>query len=207
MSQPRNMIAGIAIVAVAFVLAAGSFSAAQQGGGRQGPPPFDAEKYIADLDAALELTDDQVAEVTEILKQASQRTQRQGQGRRGRGGMGRMNQLNDVIVKVLTEEQAEGFQEFNLNRAVDATMARYAALELTEEQQVKVRAIVLEETKAMIAMRGRMQQDGGGDRQAMMESFRARRQAVNDKITAILTDEQKPAFEQMNQRRGGGRRQ
>jgi hypothetical protein len=203
MLQSGNMIARIAIVAVAFILAVGSFSVAQQGAGRQGPPPFDTEKYIADLDTALELTDDQVAEVTEILKQAFQRAQRQGQGRRGRGGMGRMNQLTDVIVKVLTEEQAEGFHEFNLNRMVDASMVRYAVLELTEEQQATVRTIVSENMKATTAMREKMQQ--GGDRQAMMETFRANRQALNEKIGAVLTDEQKPAFEQMNQRRGGGR--
>ena len=207
MLQSLSFFAKIVIAAVALTLAAGSFAAAQQRGGRQGAPPFDAEKYIADLTGAIELSDEQTADIKGIMEQAGQRAQGQGQRRRGRGGMfGMMNRVNEAIEKVLSEEQVEIFREFNFNRAVDGSIARYIeALELTEEQQVKVRVIVAEDMKAMTEMRGRMSQGGGGqggDRQAMMEQFRARRQAVNDKITAILNDDQKAAFEQMNQRRG-----
>ena len=203
MSQSQSFFARIVIVAVAFTLATGSFIAAQQRPGRPVGPPFDAEQWIADLDEALDLSDAQVADVKGIMEQARQRTQSQGQ--RGRGGMFGMNRVNEAIEQVLNEEQVESFHEFTFNRAVDNSMARYIeALELTEEQQEQVRAIVVEDMKFMTLMRERRQQGGdsqGGDRQAMMEQFRARRQAVNDKIAAILTDEQKAAFEQMNQRR------
>jgi len=202
MSYSTSIAGRTVIVAVALILTAGSITLAQQRGDRPQRPAFDAEQYIADLDKALDLSDEQVKEMGAIMEQARQRSQ--GQGRRG--GMMGMNRVNEAIEKVLTPEQVTAFREFNFNRMVDQSMQRYIeVLELTDKQQEQIRPLVVENTKEMSAFREQMQ--GGGDRQAMFERFRASRDALNEKIGAFLTDDQKTAFERMNQRRGGRQRQ
>jgi Spy/CpxP family protein refolding chaperone len=73
------------------------------------------------------------------------------------------------------------------------------ALSLTPDQVTQVKAILDDQQKQMMAARN---SDSGADpREAMM----AIRKASNDKIKALLTDDQKPKFdEMMSQQRGRG---
>ena len=74
-------------------------------------------------------------------------------------------------------------------------------LNLTPDQATQVKAILEDQQKQMMAARN---SDSGADpREAMM----AIRKASNDKIKALLTDDQKPKFDEMlaqQRQRGGG---
>jgi protein CpxP len=63
-------------------------------------------------------------------------------------------------------------------------------LSLTEDQQVKVKAIFLDQATAMTKMR----EESKGDREAMMAKMKTANEESDAKINALLNDEQKKAF-------------
>jgi protein CpxP len=88
------------------------------------------------------------------------------------------------------EEQAKGLQ---------------TQLKLTDDQTAKITAIYQTQAKTMDSLRTA----SNGDRQAMMSAMRPLTEANNTKIKALLTAEQKEAFdkmqaERMNRMRQGG---
>lgn len=74
-------------------------------------------------------------------------------------------------------------------------------LSLTPEQQSKIKEILNEEF-ANMPQRGQMTQGERPSREAM-EQMRAKREETNKKIEALLNDEQKAKYKEMNNRRGG----
>lgn len=77
-------------------------------------------------------------------------------------------------------------------------------LSLTDEQKPKVLAILEDSSKKMTDLRS-----SGGDPQEMRPKMTAIRQEQQDKIKALLTDEQKTKYDamlqaQQNRRSGGG---
>jgi len=189
------------------------------------PPDFAKmqEQYLSGLQKAAGLTADQVAGIKKVMEsqrpggqggQGAQATGQRGQGQGGqgqggqgggmRGGMfGMMGRENPDVVALLKGDQVEKYRTFNLNYQTDQTMTRYADLKFTDKQKTDVRKIVFDSIVARQKMMAGMQQ--GGDRQAMMEEMRAATTATNTKIEALLTPEQKTAFQALPQPgRGGG---
>lgn len=80
-------------------------------------------------------------------------------------------------------------------------------LDLSEEQQKQVYDITIENFENMQDMRGQM--GGGGDFEDMREQMQKAREEQNQKMKAILTDEQWEKYEvyqeEMRARRGQGR--
>jgi periplasmic protein CpxP/Spy len=87
------------------------------------------------------------------------------------------------------EEQAKGLQ---------------TQLKLTDDQTAKVTAIYQAQSKSMDSLRTA---NNGGDRQAMFQAMRPMMEASNTKIKAILTAEQKEAFDKMQAERANRMRQ
>jgi len=83
-------------------------------------------------------------------------------------------------------------------------------LKLSDDQKTKLTAVFTEQAETMKKMRDEMQ--GGGDRDAMREKMQKMRADNDAKVTAVLTDDQKKAYEswqkeqraEMEKRRQGG---
>jgi len=79
-----------------------------------------------------------------------------------------------------------------------------ASLKLTDDQTAKITAIYTAQSTKMDSVR----KAAGDDRQAMMQAMQPMRKATQDKIAAILTDDQKAAWkkqqEEMRANRGNG---
>jgi len=82
-------------------------------------------------------------------------------------------------------------------------------LDLSDDQEKQVREIITAGSETMRKAREEMQ-DGGGDREAMREKMQQMREEQNEKIKAVLTEEQFTKYEQIQQerrermRQGGG---
>lgn len=74
-------------------------------------------------------------------------------------------------------------------------------LHLTKDQQAKIKPILEEQHKQMMAMR----QDNSMSRQDRFAKFREMRKQMSEKIRPILTDKQQKEFEKMQQMRRGRR--
>lgn len=106
---------------------------------------------------------------------------KRGKGPRGKGGEGRGPGM------MSPEAQVE-----RLDRQ----------LKLTADQKARLTDIY---TKARDEMREEMKNAKGGDRKAGAEKMRQSMQATRDQVAAVLTDEQKKKFEQMDQGPRGGK--
>jgi Spy/CpxP family protein refolding chaperone len=81
-------------------------------------------------------------------------------------------------------------------------------LDLTADEQAKIKPILVDEQKKMEDLRN----DSGGDRQAMRQKMMQIRQDGNDQVRALLDDKQKEKLDKLEQqredrmhdRRGGG---
>jgi len=95
-----------------------------------------------------------------------------GQGRPGGGPGGRMGMNPEARVKQLDEK-----------------------LKLSDDQKAKLTTIFTEQADAQKKMREENQ--GGGDRQAMMEKMQKQRAELETKVTAVLNDDQKKTYKAM----------
>jgi Spy/CpxP family protein refolding chaperone len=120
------------------------------------------------------------------FKQNSQEQQQMGPG----GGMGGGNFDPAAFVDRQMEELKEG-------------------LDLSDDQEKQVREIITAGFETMRKAREEMQ-DGGGDREAMREKMQAMREEQNQKIKAVLSEDQFTKYEQIQKerrermRQGGG---
>lgn len=73
-------------------------------------------------------------------------------------------------------------------------------LNLTDDQVTKIKAIWTERDKKMMELR-----ESGGDMETMRPKMMELMKDTNDKIKAILTDEQKPKFDEIQAKMRGGR--
>jgi Spy/CpxP family protein refolding chaperone len=70
-------------------------------------------------------------------------------------------------------------------------------LDLTADEQTKIKPILVDEQKKMEDLRN----DAGGDRQAMRQKMMQIRQDRNDQVRALLDEKQKEKFDKMEQQR------
>ncbi len=204
------LVVGLLVVSAA---AQGGGGGGGQGfGGRQGFGAMAGPRLLLNpqVQAELKMTEDQIAKVREALGGAGGPGGRGGFGGGGAGGGGgfgggdpqQREQLRleqeKKIKEILSAEQFKRYQEISLQQEGPAAFARKEVadkLGLSDSQRQKVNAI-LEEQRA--TMRDMFQGGGGGgDRQAMMETMQKLREETNAKLLAVLTAEQKKAWEGM----------
>ena len=113
--------------------------------------------------------------------QRNNQQQEQPQFGPGGGGMGGGNFDPAAFVDRQMEELKEG-------------------LELSDDQVKQVREIITAGFETMRKSREEMM-DGGGDREAMREKMQAMREEQNQKIKAVLTEEQYIKYEKIQQER------
>jgi len=110
-----------------------------------------------------------------LLVVGARAAQYQGGGPGGPGGGGRRGPMSpDDRLKQMTKD-----------------------LNLTSDQQSKIKPILVDEQKKSEAARN----DSSGDRQAMRGTMQKIQQDTNDQIRALLTDTQKDTFDKMEKER------
>lgn len=113
-----------------------------------------------------------------------------------------------LLFSVITFAKAQGQQQTPEERAKNNTTRLAEKLNLTDDQKTKVEAIFLDQAKASVKLR----EEAAGDRDAMRTKMQKLNEETNTKISALLTDDQKKAFEawkteqqeNMRRRQGGG---
>ncbi len=101
---------------------------------------------------------------------------------------------------VKAQQGGGGSPEERTKKTIEALTEK---LKLTADQKTKITTIFEDQTKATLKARD----EAGSDRDAMREKFLAIRKATDEKVNAVLTDEQKVAYktwQEENQRQGRG---
>jgi Spy/CpxP family protein refolding chaperone len=108
------------------------------------------------------------------------------------------------------EQQQMGPGNFDPAAFVDRQMEELKeGLDLSRDQEKQVREILTAGSETMRKAREEMR-DGGGDREAMREKMQQMREEQNQKIKAVLSEEQFAKYEQIQaerrerMRQGGG---
>jgi len=161
----------------------------------------------------LNLTDEQNTKLDAIFKEESEQAKTlssEVQNLQGRERADKMRPflqgLREKVTGVLTDEQKQTLRKNMISRTAKAMTERYqratADLNLSADQKTKVDAILADAEKKMIdaAPADGAAGPGGGARGGPMAEIG---RDTREKITAVLTDEQKTKFEAAMPRRGG----
>lgn len=117
-----------------------------------------------------------------------------------------------LLFSVITFAQAQGGGDRKMptpeERATRSTEQLTKKLNLSADQQTKVKAILLDQATAMVKVR----EEGKGDREGMMAKMKASNEESDTKINAVLNDDQKKSYtdwkaeraEAMKKRMNGG---
>ena len=195
--------AALALVATA-ALASSAF--AQRGGGGFGRGGGANMLRMPEVQAELKLTDDQKTKVAAALDKLREQRQNSGQDfqslsqeERQKLMAQRRTEDDKALADVLNADQMKRYHQLQLQQqglsAVAQDKALADELKITDEQRTKIQTIVDDQRNAMRELfQGG---GGGGDRQAMMQKMQELRKQTDDKIAAVLTDDQKSKWKEM----------
>jgi Spy/CpxP family protein refolding chaperone len=190
-------------LAATMMLSSGAFAQRGGGFGRGGFGGGAQLLTIPEVQTELKLTDDQKAKVTDMLQKLREQRQSQGQNFQDLSPEERQKMMADrraaedkQVADILNADQVKRYHQLVLQRqGMTAVLDKPVAdqLKLTDEQRTKIQGIVDEQRAAMRDMF----QSAGGDRQAMMGKMQEMRKQTDDKIAAVLTDDQKSQWKDM----------
>jgi Spy/CpxP family protein refolding chaperone len=156
-----------------------------------------------EVQAELKLTDDQKTKVTEMLQKLRESQQARGQDLRDASPEERQKIMAAVqaeqmkqVNAILNTDQQKRFKEISLQQQGYSALAQPAVadeLKLTDDQKSKLKDIVQHQQEAM----REIFQSAGGDRAAAQEKMQTLRKETDDKIAALLTDDQKNNWKAM----------
>lgn len=191
----------LAVAALSIVVAAPLQGWAQRDRGRGmadfGPSPLMLAMQQS-VQIELKLSEDQAKRVTELSEKQreSMRGMRDLSPDERRKRIEETSKANDeALSKVLSADQMGRLKEIVLQRRGPSALADpkvAASLKLTDEQTRKVQSIAEDFRREM---REIMESD---DRRQAREKMRDLRTATDGKYTAVLTDEQKAQWKEMN---------
>jgi Spy/CpxP family protein refolding chaperone len=193
-----------ALVATA-ALASSAFAQRGGGFGRGGGGGMNM-LTMPEVQTELKLTDEQKTKVTDLAAKLREQRQSQFQELRDLAPDERQKRMADwraeedkQLGDILNADQMKRYHQLQLQQqglsaaVTDKTVAD--ELKLTDEQKTKIQAIVDDQRNAM---RELFQGGGGGaDRQAMMQKMQELRKQSDEKIAAVLTDDQKGKWKEM----------
>ena len=208
------MLCGLLLLATA-----GRAQAQQQGQQGQMPnPEAIADQMLASLDAELELTEEQKAEVRPILtdalgeQAALMQQMRQDSTASPQDVQSDMQQIqkraDERLAGVLTEEQMTKYDAMRSQQGggdpIETAIAQLdAQLDLTDEQKTQMRPILEAQMQKVQAMMQEMQSSGeqatAKQRQQAMQEAQEIQQQTKQQIEAVLTEEQVQKLNQMQQ--------
>lgn len=166
--------------------------------GEQKPPRIDKE--IARMDEALDLTAEQEKKIKEIFEHSRKEMEKDREANMDnrsamREAFKARKELTEIHIKnILTGDQKAKYEEYQKTRVSKAqTDELKETLNLTDEQAVKISAILQERNEKMQAMRD----ENIEDREARMQKMRSMMEEYNKKITGELNEEQKEKYDEM----------
>lgn len=189
------------LLLLAALVATTSTALAQDRGSRGGGPGFAPSGAMLlgqkSVQKDLKLNDDQIKQVEEFAAK-----QRDGQsGLRDASREERTKRFTEIreagqkaIDTILNDEQQARLKQISLQLAGPAALASPEVAEqlaFTDEQKKSIEEI---QSASREAMRSLMQ-DADGDRAEAFKKMQATRQATEEKVKALLTDEQKTKWE------------
>lgn len=176
---------------------------AQQGGGRVGAAGISGMQYVQQksVQDELKLTADQV----EKLKQVGEKMRESFGGRTAGGDREELRKKFAEAVQaaekdmagILSADQSKRLKEITSQQAGPMVLARPEVAKevgLTDDQQAKVKEITDAYSSDASA---RFQAGGGGDREEARKKRETARKEANDKVLALLKDDQKKAWEKL----------
>jgi Spy/CpxP family protein refolding chaperone len=201
---------GAALALGATVLLAGS-AMAQRGGfgfggrGRGGGPDM---LSMPEVQTELKLSDEQKTKVMTLLDQLREERQQQGQElrdlsqeERQKRGAEMRAAANKLVNAILNADQQKRYRQLRLQQqGMSALTEKDVAdeLKLTDEQRTKIQGI---QDEQMANMRSAFQRGGGDggrpDFSAVRQRMEAMRKQTDEKIAAVLTDDQKKQWKDM----------
>jgi Spy/CpxP family protein refolding chaperone len=201
----RGWKAAAAALAATMMLASGAF--AQRGGGfgfgRGGFGGGANMLRIPEVQTELKLTDEQKTKVTDLLQKLREQRQGQGQNFQDLSPEERQKLLADrraaedkQLADILNADQMKRYHQLQLQQQGYSALADKSVadqLKLTDEQRTKIQGILDEQRAAMRDLF----QSGGSDREAMMQKMQGIRKQTDQKIAALLTDDQKNQWKEM----------
>ena len=216
----RNVRQGIAVLGLAALLA--GQAEAQRGGGRFGGG-FGGGSLLDNqsVQKELKLTDDQIKKVKEVTQSVREKHREELDALRKQGPQAdreKMQELfrtigedtNKALADVLKPEQSKRYKEITLQqRGAQAFNDEEVqkTLKLTDEQKEKIKTInedAAKERRELFPPRGGAGGAGGGagrPNPAAFEEMRKKMEALNketmEKVTAVLTDDQKKAWKDL----------
>jgi len=161
---------------------------------------------MPEVQTELKLTDDQKTKLTGALDKLREQRQNSGQDFQSLSQEERQKLMaqrraedDKALADVLNADQMKRDHQLQLQQQGLSSVAQDKALgdelKLTDEQRTKIQAIVDDQRNAMRELfQGG---GGGGDRQAMMQKMQELRKQTDEKIAAVLTDDQKSKWKEM----------
>jgi Spy/CpxP family protein refolding chaperone len=199
-----------AMVALVATVALTSTAFAQRGGGRGG---FGfggrggglAMLRMPEVQTELKLTDDQKTKVSALSEKIQAERRNSGQNFRDLSDEERQKMMAErrasedkQLGEILNADQMKRYHQLQLQQTgmMAVTQKEVAdQLNLTADQKTKIQEIVAAQQAEMrSAFQGG---GGGGDRSAMREKMMAMRKQTDDKIAAVLTDDQKNKWKEL----------
>jgi Spy/CpxP family protein refolding chaperone len=197
-----------AMVALVATVALTSTAFAQRGGGRGGFG-FGGRGggmgmlRTPEVQTELKLTDEQKTKVSALADKLQQ--ERQGQSLRDLSDEERQKVMAErrasedkQLGEILNADQVKRYHQLRLQQqGMTAVAEKEVAdqLSLTADQKTKIQEII---SAQQAEMRSAFQGGGGGgDRSAMREKMMAMRKQTEDKIAALLTDDQKNKWKEL----------
>jgi Spy/CpxP family protein refolding chaperone len=156
-----------------------------------------------EVQAELKLTDDQKTKVTEMLQKLRESQQARFQDLRDASPEERQKIMTEMqaeqmkqVNAILNTDQQKRFKEISLQQQGYSALAQPAVadeLKLTDDQKSKLKDILQKQQESM----REIFQSAGGDRAAAQEKMQTLRKETDDKIAALLTDDQKNQWKAM----------
>lgn len=200
----RAVRAATVAAVVAFGVLAGGVAQAQRGGGRFGGMMMGGGIQLlrrAEVQTELKLTDEQKSKINTLLEELREARRGLFQDLRDATPEERQKLMEKVqaedtqrINAILNPDQQKRFKQISLQQQGPMAIASpeiATELKLTDEQKRKVQEIVAQMRESQ---RGLFQ---GGDREGVRERMEALRKDASEKITAVLTEEQKAKWKEM----------
>jgi Spy/CpxP family protein refolding chaperone len=196
--------AALALVATA---ALASSALAQRGGGfGRGGGGGAAMLRMPEVQTELKLTDDQKTKVMDAMAKLREQRQNAGQDFQSLSPEERQKLMaqrraedDKALADVLNADQMKRYHQLQLQQQGLSSVAQDKALadelKITDDQKTKIQTIVDDQRNAIrVLFQGA---GGGGDRQAIMQKIQDMRKKTDDKIAAVLTDDQKSKWKDM----------
>jgi len=196
------------VLGVAALLAAPAMAQGQRKGGGFGRGGFGPGMLLNNkgVQKELKLTDDQTKKVTDALKEVQDKHRDEFTGLQDLQGDERREKMQEIMKKVneeqtkaiseiLSADQVKRLNQIELQNSGPRAFTQEKVqkdLKLTDDQKDKIKTIADDLNQEMQGLRG-----GGGDFQENMKKMASMRKEAMEKITAVLTDDQKKTWKEL----------